>query len=301
MGVVYRPAAPEDLEPALRIVQEAYNDLRSRHGLAANVGLRPPLFQRFCLAADPDGLWIAEAGGAPVGFGFAWMRQDFWYLAQLFVRPGTQAGGVGQGLLSRTLQVAERRGGAANRTLITMAYNTASQGLYIRNGLYPREPLLRLAAPAVVLEGRIASAGLDVVPIEPWPASRDWLGFLDEAVLGFRREDHHAFLLGGFAARALRIEHGGRSVGYAYISAEGHIGPLAVAPCADAAAVVTAAIRCALEGRPNQVSMVVPGQAERVLEAAAALGFRIEEPFVLLSAQPFGSWSNYLPSNPGFL
>ena len=32
----------------------------------------------------------------------------------------------------------------------------------------------------------------------------------------------------------------------------------------------------------------------------AALGFRIEEPYVLMSARPFGNWGNYLPSNPGF-
>src|SRR5687768_11527293 len=102
MEVICRPAKSEDLEPAIRIVQEAYNDLRGRHGLAATVGLRPPAFQSFCLAEgfclaeDPDGLWVAEAGDALVGFGFAWMRQRFWYLAQLFVRPGTQTRGIGQ-------------------------------------------------------------------------------------------------------------------------------------------------------------------------------------------------------------
>jgi GNAT superfamily N-acetyltransferase len=301
MDITYRPAAQEDLEPALRIVQEAYNDLRVRHGLTASVGLRPPLFQRFCLAEDPDGFWIAETSGAPVGFGFAWMRQGFWYLAQLFVRPGTQARGVGQALLSRTLRLTERKGGAENRALITMAYNTASTGLYIHNGLYPREPLLRMAAPASVLEGRIAPAGLEVMPIEPWPVSREWLGRIDEEVLGFRREEHHAFLLGGFAARALRIERGGQPAGYAYISAEGHIGPLAVAPGANPAEVVAAAIRCALEGRPNQVSMIVPGKAGEMLATVSELGFRIDEPFVLLSARPFGDWRRYLPSNPGFM
>jgi GNAT superfamily N-acetyltransferase len=71
------------------------------------------------------------------------MRQRFWFLAQLFVRPGTQAKGIGQAMLTRTLQQAQESG-AENHALITMAYNTASTGLYIQNGMYPREPLLRL-------------------------------------------------------------------------------------------------------------------------------------------------------------
>ena len=299
MGITYRPAKAEDLEPVTRIVRDAYNDLRVRHGLAPGIAQNPPLFQAFSLAEPSSSLWVAEAEGALQGFAFSWMRRRFWFLAQLFVQPGTQSKGVGQMLLSRTLRHAEENG-AENRALITMAYNTASTALYIRNGLYPREPLLRMAAPAPILKGRVPAATLDVVPIEPWPGPRDWLGRIDEEVLGFRRESHHAFLLGG-AARGLRIEQAGRPVGYAYVSAVGHIGPLAVAPGADAQAVLLAAVRSALEGRPGQVSMVVPGRADRMLDAALRLGFRIDEPFVLLAARPFGTWSHYLPSNPGFM
>ena len=60
------------------------------------------------------------------------------------------------------------------------------------------------------------------------------------------------------------------------------------------------ALRCALDGAPNRVSMTVPGRADIVLGMLSALGFRIEEPYVLMSARPFGNWGNYLPSNPGF-
>ena len=89
-----------------------------------------------------------------------------------------------------------------------MAYNTASAELYIRNGLYPREPLLRLVAPAPLVAERIATPGLEAVPIEPWPGPREWLGRIDEEVLGFRRESHHAFLLG--ASRLARCASSGR-------------------------------------------------------------------------------------------
>jgi len=298
--ITYRPAKAEDLEPATRIVQDAYNDLRVRHGLAPTISVGPPLFQAFSLDEPSSSLWVAEADGAPLGFAFSWMRQRFWFLAQLFVRPGTQSKGLGQAMLSRTMRHAEENG-AENRALITMAYNTASAGLYIRNGLYPREPLLRLVAPAPLVAERIATPGLEAVAIEPWPGPREWLGRIDEEVLGFRRESHHAFQLGGVAARALRIEQAGRPVGYAYVSGAGHVGPLAVSPGADAGEALKAAVRGALEVQPKQVSMVVPGRADRMLDVAFGLGFRIDEPFVLLSARPFGDWSRYLPSNPGFM
>lgn len=300
MHITYRPARAEDLEPATRIVQDAYNDLRVRHGLPPSIALGPPLFQTFSLAEPSSSLWVAEADGALQGFAFAWMRQRFWFLAQLFVRPGTQSKGVGQAMLSRTMRHAEESG-AENRALITMAYNTASTGLYIRNGLYPREPLLRLVAPAPLVAERIATSGLEAVPVAPWPGPREWLGRIDEAVLGFRRESHHAFQLGGVAARALRIEQAGRPVGYAYVSAAGHVGPLAVSPGAEVGEALKAAVRGALEVQPKQVSVVVPGRADRMLDVAFGLGFRIDEPFVLLSARPFGDWSRYLPSNPGFM
>jgi hypothetical protein len=169
------------------------------------------------------------------------MTEKFWFLSQLFVRPKTQAKGIGQALLSKTLMQAERNG-ATNRALITPAYNIASTGLYLNNGLYPREPLYRMAAPAQALAKNLANAGYETTPITPWPEPGEWTRRIDQELLGYRRDFHHKFLLGGFAAHAIRIERTGRAAGYAYISAQGHVGPLAIAPDADAKAVVTTAL-----------------------------------------------------------
>jgi GNAT superfamily N-acetyltransferase len=62
--------------------------------------------------------------------------------------------------------------------------------------------------------------------------------------------------------------------------------------------VVTTALRCALEGAPSSVSMIVPGRADAAMQALLALGFRIEEPYVLMASRPFGNWCNYLPRTP---
>jgi hypothetical protein len=112
---------------------------------------------------------------------------------------------------------------------------------------------------------------------------------------------HHKFLLGGLAAGAVRIERAGGTVDYAYISVQGHVGSLAIAPGADAKAVVTTVLRCALQSRPSYVSMIVPGRADVVMQAALALGFRLKEPYVLMASRPFGDWCNYLPCTPGFM
>ena len=305
MEITYRPAKQEDLEEAERVAQQSGNELRVRHGGRPSSAPPSIAFPEFCLAQDPAGLWVAEDGDTILGFGFSWMTEKFWFLSQLFVRPEIQAKGIGQALLSKTLMQAERNG-AANRALITFAYNIASIGLYLKNGLYPREPLYRMAAPAQAVAQNPADAGYAVTSIAPWPESGEWpagewIGRIDQELLGFRRDLHHQFLLGSFAVRAVRIEHAGRIAGYAYISTGSHVGPLAIAPDADAEAVVTTALRCALKGGAKQVSMLVPGRADVVMQTALALGFRIEVPLVLMAWRPFGNWRNYLPRTPGFL
>jgi hypothetical protein len=231
----------------------------------------------------------------------AWTAGRFWFLSQLFVRPGLQSGGVGQALLSRMLDHAERMG-AANRALVTFAYNPHSTGLYLRNGLLPRGLLYVMAAPAARLRQRAwPGAAVEVAPIPAADAAANWISRLDEAVLGFRRAPHHAFLLDGAMAQALRIGPAGAPLGYAYISAAGDIGPVAVAPGAEAELVVGAAIGAALEAGASEVTLTVPAAAEPVLATVARAGFRIREPTLLMAEKPFGDWRHYLPRNPGFL
>src|SRR6516164_3500292 len=79
MAITYRRAKFEDLEEAERVVQEAGNELRIRHGRQPWPEPPPIVFPKFCLAEDPDGLWVAEHGDAIVGFGFSWMTEKFWF------------------------------------------------------------------------------------------------------------------------------------------------------------------------------------------------------------------------------
>jgi GNAT superfamily N-acetyltransferase len=300
MDVNCRPARQEDLEPGVGIVVEAINGLRTRHGFELAMSAYPPTFQRHCLAEDPTGLWVAETREGLAGFAMSWMSQQFWFLAQLFVRPNLQVQGIGQALLSRTLQQAQRRE-AQNRALVTFAYNTRSTGLYVRNGMFPRESLYVVTASAREIAARLKDGSdYDTAPMLQKEQPDAWVGDIDEEVLSFRRDAHHAFLLGTGTTDAVQIQRAGIPVGYAYISRDGHIGPLAVAPSADAVRAVEAAIRRALRARPERVSLIVPGSADRILIAISKMGFKIVEPYVVLSERPFGQLQCYMPSNPGY-
>ena len=114
------------------------------------------------------------------------------------------------------------------RLQFTFAYNLRSTGLYLRNEMYPRVPLYLMAAAALPVD--LDDAGHEAEDIEPAAKVPGWLGEIDDAVLGFRRNTHHGFLLGSGTARGLRVKRAGRTAGYAYAMPNGRLGPLAVAP-----------------------------------------------------------------------
>lgn len=102
MAMVYRPAKAEDFVRADELVVGSINDLTERRGFGKIARVHPPLFQMFSLADDPDGLWLAEDGDDILGFGWSWVCGDLWFLAQLFVSPALQGGGIGHELIERT-------------------------------------------------------------------------------------------------------------------------------------------------------------------------------------------------------
>jgi ribosomal protein S18 acetylase RimI-like enzyme len=296
MRAIIRPARAEELQAAEELVACSINDLAERHGFGRIATPRPPEFQLFSLQDDPDGLWVAEADGELAGFGLSWVCGDLWFLAELFVSPAHQRRGIGDALLRRTFEHAEKTG-AGNRALITFAFNTVSQGLYIRHGLFPRLPiyLFQVAREACRLEPELRYT--DIGP----ETDLETLAQVDRSTLGISREKHHRFMRGQGAMRGILLHSGLDCVGYAYVSANGPIGPLAVAqPDMMGPAFRTALALAATTGAP-QISAFVPGIATEAISAAVAQGMRITLPAVLVSAKDFGDWTRYLPRNPGFM
>ena len=123
MPLVFRPAREQELARAQELIVRSINDLTERHGFGPMASSRPPHFQVFSLTDDPDGLWVAEDAGQILGFAFSWACGDLWFLAKLFVAPGQQGRGIGNELLERTLDHAQKAG-AVDKALITFAFNT---------------------------------------------------------------------------------------------------------------------------------------------------------------------------------
>ena len=90
-------------------------------------------------------------------------------------------------------------------------------------------------------------------------------------------------------------------MGYAYISPDGHIGPLGVAEPEVLGAAFKAALQLAANSGCSHVSAFLPGTSDVALSIAVEHGMRITFPMVLVSTHDFGNWTQYLPRNPGFM
>ncbi len=298
MAISYRHARAEELQRAEELVARSINDLCARHGFGQIASLRPPHFQLFSLSDDPDGLWVAEDDGEISGFAFSWVSDGLWFLAELFVAPGRQGSGIGKELLRRAFDHAGKAG-ASRMALITFAFNTVSQGLYIRHGLVPRVSLSFVRADRDALESHARGPALEATPISAGDLSR--LAEIDRNALGVSREKHHRYLATDPSIGGVVLRDGRDVVGYAYVNADGHVGPLAVTrPDATEAAFRTA-IRIAMDRGAAQATAFLPGGNDAAFAVASAYGMRVTFPFVLMSSRAFGDWTRYLPRNPGFM
>ena len=299
MAIIYRAATNGDLEPAMEVVYQGVNDLAQRHGFEGLVNRLTPEFHAFSLEDDPDGLWVAEEGGEVIGLGFSWVTDRFWFLADLFILPEYQGRGVGGELLQRTLAHAQKNH-ADNLALITFAYNTASIGLYAKQGLFPREPLYTFVAPSETLVGRVKK-NLAWRPLDKGNQHAALLAHIDASTLGFSREKHHRFLLGDPTMNGFLLEDEGSDVAYVYISSDGHIGPLGVISHTAMGPAFNTALALAIERGTEQVSAFLAGRNEGAVSIALKYGMRLSRTMVLMSTKAFGDWARYAPNHPGFM
>jgi GNAT superfamily N-acetyltransferase len=289
-GIVFRRAVPGDFRPTYDVFLEAARHLAQARGWAPpNRPADPPdrfmAFRASVLRHDPDGFWVAETGEGLVGFGIAVQREHIWYLAALHVRPAYQSRGVGAEIIRRALAA------ATPGSLLTVgadARNPASNALYGRFGMFPETPLLELSGPAEpgptdALERRVPGVLR--------------LAAIDRATLDAARPEDHEFWASVPGLHGFSVVRGGQPIGYAYVQADGAIGPIAVLDPADLAGAVDAAIAVAAGLGATTARVRIPGVAREPVTRLLARGWRYGDAVTLvLTSAPWGRWDRYVTS-----
>jgi len=300
VSLAYRPARAEDLAEADALAVASINELTVRHGFGPMAAASPPSFQLFSLEDDPGGLWVAEDDHNIVGFAWSWVCGNVWFLAQLFVDPAQQGRGIGNELLERTMEHA-RKSKASHKVLITFAFNRVSQGLYMQHGLFPRMPIYFFRAARERVLAALPEPALRSIAIDGSAATMSRLAEIDCRAIGVSREKHHRYLLDDPATTGVLFCVGSDCVGYSYIGANGHVGPLAVMRADILRDAFAAALRLAADRSPENISAFLPGTCDSALSLAVGHGMRITFPMLLMASPGYGDWTQYLPRNPGFM
>src|SRR5882762_74975 len=130
-------------------------------------------------------------------------------------RPIIRAAG-GNELLKRTFEHA-KKSCATKRALITFTFNTVSQGLYIRNGLFPRFPIYNFSVERERLTGCVRGQQFRHECIEEAAPHLLSLARIDAAAMGVAREKHHRYLINDGLTKGFGLYAGDDCVGYVYI------------------------------------------------------------------------------------
>jgi ribosomal protein S18 acetylase RimI-like enzyme len=306
MSIEYRPGGTADCPIAAEIWAESVGTLYAHHGFAGGPPPSPtppnPFFA-FTATNAPDGFWVAEQDQQPIGFAISVVHETLWYLGFLFIRPGSQKSGLGRQLLERSLQSASAAA-ATNRALITFAYNPVSISLYLRYGLYPREPLYAVAGSAEVVRAHLApqTSGLAMREAAPDAALLTQLGEIDLSNFAVGRDLIHRFYFSRPDATCWLFHESGTLQGYAYTWQNGRVGPLAVRSPSDIAPVMRMAVsRAATQAGVEQITAIIPGSNEAAMDVALEARLQLVMPLLLMSAHPLPGATSYLYCSPGLM
>jgi len=333
-AIAYRPATEGDLPTCTELWHRSLSDYQGRLNQPAFPLDLEPLRRLLAhiRSTDPEMFWVAtrdqQAGDKRdrvVGFGAAYLRGAVWFLAMLFVDPDEQARGLGRELLIRTFP-----GGSAPDPEGPVVLGTAtdstqpiSNGLYAQYGMVPRLPVFQLVGrprrgilpglPSGVTATRFEDMPLEGAVrdgrVQPNGAQHDgaqhdagWLravNAIDREILGYEHPlDHHWLRLGGrqgFVYHAGRGA-GSRPIGYAYTSAVGRVGPIAVLDDELLPAIAGHALDAILPRGAS--SLRVSGASTALFSGLLRAGFRIDEfPALLCWTRPFADFARYVPNS----
>lgn len=250
---------------------------------------RAPLYHH--LAQTAEQFWIAERDDRAIGFARSILRDGVQQLTEFFVLPGNQSGGVGRELLARTFPA----DGAQRRSIIA-TIDTRAQARYLKSGVYPRFPLYYFYRQPEATE---VESDLIIEPITSTPAADvlTMFGDIDQAILEFRREEDHAWLLTD--RQGYLYQRNGHVVGYGYVGKVN--GPFALLDAADFPAILAHAETQAAVVGSGHFGLEVPMANRAAVAYLLGRGFHMHGFITLvMSDAPFGRFENYLIMSPPY-
>lgn len=321
--VTYRRGHETDLDACARTWRVAVDDYKARLNEPPLPGETGPLRRILAhlLATDPDRFWVAlrgaEGEATVVGFASASVRDGLWFLAMLFVLPGSQGHGIGSALLDRAQAGRDvDPGGPAvpgpdapldcgihTWGMCTDTAQPISNGVYARRGMLPRLPIWRLAGePRRWSALPVLPPSLEAVPFDALAAKghdgprrlAEIVDALDREVLGVTRQADHEFLRRDGRTGLLVRERSGRALGYVYGSGSGRLGPVAALDPELHPTLLGVAIR----GVPafGAVAAWVPGCAGAATRALLDAGLRFDAfPGLICWSRPDHPFERYVP------
>jgi hypothetical protein len=298
MSILFRAAGVEDTYATFKVFQQSIMDLSQRLGvMAVTGGQDPAVLERLWerrrsmfehLARTAEHFWLAEKDQSVIGYARSIARDGVRELTDFFVLPGEQSAGVGRELLTRAFPA----DGATHR-LIVSTIDARAFVRYLKSGVYPRFPsyyFSRAPEPISMI------TDLSYEPISASPESLDALGKLDKAILGYRRDVDHAWLLEN--RRGYLYYRGSQPVGYGYVGSSN--GPFAMLDGDDFPAILAHAEREAVDGG-YEFGVEVPMINRTAVNYLLARGFRLDSFFAfVMSDAPFGKFENYIFTSPPF-
>lgn len=299
-AVTYRLADEDDLS-AMRLIQSRalYDLVVTRSGRdpsAMPITDVPSSEMRHLLHTDPTLAWIASDGPRPIGFSVGFVRQELWFLSDLFVLPEAYGRGIGGELLRRCIAAGVARG--ARIRAVASSHDSSAQKLYIGAGMVPRFPLYSLDGKAERLR-RLSSGSVEAHEVG---SSNIWLrrlGDLDEKVWGRRRDcDHHYWMRQTGSKCVAIIEHG-TVAAYAYFGTEGdsrRIGPMAASTQHRQLPLLRAIGEILGDSQNVVVDFRVPGINMIALSALLEVGMKIDHAGYYMASHAFGRFDRYLAS-----
>lgn len=294
----YRMALSGDLERTYEIFLTATNELNARRNLSLVQynGQAPPrslAFRKHVLVHDVQRYWVAEDNGTLVGFGIATLRAGLWYLAALHVLPGYQNQGVGRRLLELCMSP-ENAPGVQTYIVISDSINSDSNALYAKRGMYQYVPLLSIDGP--VPAQLAVNTQLRMTPFTLNDAPRSVLAELDRHVLGVERWADHTMWLTQPDLTGQLFADGERVVGYAYISTQGGVGPLAVTDAVFTQPALSLCLRQLQANGTYEAAFKIPSSNHAGVGYLLKLGFHLHSILLCDASQPFGHLEQYCVS-----